>query len=100
MKPKLEEIVYGEMNERKIKSIEVDKGGFGRFSLFVEGSTKDELVQDNSLSGKFLEELGITYEVGDIIKVKMPSKNIAGCYSISDIKIYEVTEDLYKGEFL
>jgi len=101
-KTQLKEIIREEissLNESYSKTILVDKGGFGEFSLFSEKSKKDILVGERGLGGSFLDELGIEYKVGDKINIKSPTKD-GTAYKIYKVKIYKVSNKHFHGKFI
>ena len=99
---KLKEIIREEiqnLNEGDSKTVLVDKGGFGEFSLFDKKSTKDELIGQRGLSGDFLDDLGIAYEVGDVVKIKAPVKH-GNAFKLYKVKIYKISNKHYHGKFI
>ena len=83
-----------------MKTIRVNVNGYGVFSLFNEDSTKEELTQQRGLGGQFLEEIDISYAVGDVLKVRTPLRGTEETYTMSTIKIYDITDKEYLGEFI
>ena len=83
-----------------MKTIIVDKGGYGSFSLFSEESNSKELIQDTRLEGKYLDEIGLSFNVDDILLIKTPSKRFKNTFTLSKVRIYEITNELYRGEFI
>mgnify|MGYP003151021185 CR=1 FL=1 len=83
-----------------MKTIEINKNGFGLASLFNEKSTKEVLIEQSDLDGKYLEELGIVFEIGDQVKIKTPSNFFKNTYTIYTINIYSITDEKYEGEFI
>jgi|ETNmetMinimDraft_13_1059891.scaffolds.fasta_scaffold03129_6 hypothetical protein len=83
-----------------MKTLEINKGGFGIVSLFNNESTKNELIEQSDLGGYYLNELGIDYTIGDEIKLKTPVKRLKGAYTICNIRVYNVTKDLYECELI
>jgi len=85
-----------------MKTIEINKGGFGIASLFDETlSTKDILVEDsNKFDGSYLDELGIEYKIGDTFTLKTPlHSNVVG-YKYYFCKVYNVSDSLVECEFI
>tara|TARA_Y100000310_G_C20495834_1_gene721489 strand:- start:624 stop:935 length:312 start_codon:yes stop_codon:yes gene_type:complete len=101
-KSELRQIIREEiykLNEGDSKTVLVDKGGFGEFSLFDKKSTKDELIGQRGLSGDFLDDLGIAYEVGDVVKIKAPVKH-GNAFKLYKVKIYKISNKHYHGKFI
>ena len=82
-----------------MRTIEINKGGFGVASLFADYSTKGSLIKKSNLQGKYLDELGIKYNIGDTITLKTPLKRIQG-HKLSYIRVYNITDSLYECEFI
>ena len=87
------------MKESYSKTILVDKGGFGEYSLFSKKSKKDVLVGERGLGGSFLDELGIEYKIGDKITIKSPVKD-GSAFKIFKVKIYKVSNKHFHGKFV
>jgi hypothetical protein len=87
-------------DEQPIMKIIIDKGGYGEASLFSTESTKYDLIIKDNIKGKFLDELGFKYKVGDIITLKTPSKKFEKTYTIHKIKIYKIFNEYYHAEFV
>jgi hypothetical protein len=85
-----------------MRSIQVDKGGFGYFGLFnPKKSTKNTLVEANGMDGVFLDETKLRFQKGDTTTIRTPFKmdGLKG-HTFSYVRIYEVTDNLYKAEFI
>lgn len=86
-----------------MRSIEVDKGGFGLFSFFTKESTKEVLIEQRSSSLNqlnFLTELGLSFKVGEEITIHSPLRHNEKGHFVYRVRIYEVTSEKYKGEFI
>ena len=84
-----------------MKTIEINKGGFGVVSLFnPELTNNNELVEQSNLKGKYLEELGIALEKGKVYILKTPLYNYPKAYRNYKIKVYNITDELYECEFV
>jgi hypothetical protein len=82
--------------------IEVDRNGFGLASLFTKESTKEVLTTRPDMNGLYLDELGISYEVGDEINIRFDIKNLPGSYRPCKVKVYKISKakEIYYCEFL
>lgn len=83
-----------------MKTIEINKGGFGLASLFAGHSTKESLHQQSDMDGKYLDELGITYSVGDTFVLKEPLSPPSVGHKLHYLKVHAVSEDKYECEFV
>lgn len=83
-----------------MKTLLIDKNGFGICSLFSEDSTQNELIEQSDMSGKYLDELNISFSKGDTLTVKTPSNRFANTYSLLYIRVYDIEGDVYKCEFI
>lgn len=84
-----------------MKTIEINRGGFGLASLFnPDKTTNDVLVGQDDLKGVFLEEIGIVLKKGKIYKYKSPLRNNIKGYKIHKIRVYNITDKLYECEFV
>ena len=82
-----------------MKTIEINKGGFGIASLFSKTSSKHKLYEAQGMNGDYLEELGIESKAGDCIKICTPLRSGNG-HSISFCRVYNVTDTIYEAEFI
>lgn len=86
-----------------MRTIQIDKKGFGLASTFEKESTKSVLIEHKGLNGEFLSELGIKYAIGDTITIKEAfidvEFNTTG-FKIHYIRIYKITGELYHAEFI
>jgi hypothetical protein len=83
-----------------MKTIEINKGSFGIASLFSEESTKEVIIEQSDMNGNYLEELSITFNIGDIFTLKSPSQKIANVYVLHKIRVHNISEDIYECEFI
>jgi hypothetical protein len=80
-----------------VKEIRIEKGGFGIASLFSEKSTKKLLIQQPDLDGKYLEELGIDFEVGDefTLQVKIGKGSSFKVTKNINVKVIDIRDEAY-----
>ena len=63
-------------------------------------ATNEVLVEKNGMDGFFLEELGISLEVGKVYTLKTPCREFPNACKIYKIKVHNITDKLYECEFL
>jgi hypothetical protein len=81
-----------------MKTIEINKDGFGIASLFTSDSTKETLIEARGMTGDFLEDLNLNFNVGDVITIKTPCRNI-NAFTVCKVRVYNITDSLYECEF-
>ena len=90
-----------QLNEsNNFKTIKINKNGFGIAELFSEDSTKDVLIKQSGLEGKYLDELGIDFNVGDVFKLKSPSKKSSNTYTVDTCRVYNIDGNTIECEFI
>lgn len=84
----------------KVKAITITENGSGYLPLFTKDSKKEELVESLDMSGYFVNEMGIEYEVGDRFKIRKPSRKYNHTYTIIELEVVNITEDAYQCKYL
>ena len=83
-----------------MKTIEINKGGFGIASLFGAESTKNVLIEQSNLDGLYLEELGIDYKIGDTFEIRTPLRVPFNGHRMKYCKVHNTTKELIECEFI
>lgn len=83
-----------------MKTIEINKNGFGLASLFTKDSTKSTLIEHLGLKGLYLDELGIEFKTGDEFVLKVPNRKYAGSFFVYKLRVWNITEKNYECEFM
>ena len=82
-----------------MKTILIDRNGYGIASLFSIESNSTTLIESKGMDGYFLDELNIKFNVGDKLKLKTPLNGANG-FKTYNIEVYAITDKEYLCKFI